>query len=241
MSNVESLLEFARFRSAAAWGGGSATDFYDSEVAEFAAEGSTDPHIARQLFELQLLPFAVRLSVAGRCSLTTGTDVVASEPAPDEAPPSDFEMLDELRTPQAQIRRQIEALRRGSPLLYRERLARRLDFLLRALEEEGEPWAEDSPESLRQMLLFLEGLPEFRCPTITVTPFATFRAQWQADRNQHFAADFVPDGQVRFVVFAPDPGDPGRVQRVSGVVRPANAMKAVETYEVHRWAADART
>jgi hypothetical protein len=148
-------------------------------------------------------------------------------------------VLDVLRTPKDRIREQIKALRSGSRLTYRQHLARRLDFLLKALEEEGESWSDHSPESLRQMLRFLEAVPEFRCPTVTVTPFATFRAQWRADRNQHFAADFVPDGQVRFVLFAPDPGDPERVERVSGIVSTANAMRAIETHQVHRWAADA--
>lgn len=47
------------------------------------------------------------------------------------------------------------------------------------------------------------------------------------------------DGQVRFVVFAPDPRYVDRVQRVSGVVSRVDLMRAVEPYEVHRWAADA--
>jgi hypothetical protein len=146
---------------------------------------------------------------------------------------------DVLRTPTDRIREQMKALRSESRLAYRERLARRLDFLLRALEEEDQPLAEDSPESLRQMLLFLEALPEFRCPTVTVTPFATFRAQWQGHPSEHLAVDFVPDGQVRFVLFAPDPSHLEHVERVSGIVSPANAMKAIESYQVHRWAADA--
>jgi hypothetical protein len=149
--------------------------------------------------------------------------------------------LDVLPKPKDRIREQIKALRSGSRLAYRERLARRLDFLLRTLEEEGESWSDHSPESLRQMLQFLEAVPELRCPTVTVTPFATFRAQWRAESSEHFAVDFVPDGQVRFVVFAADPGHPERVERVSGIVSPANAMKAIETYQVHRWAADAGT
>jgi hypothetical protein len=150
-------------------------------------------------------------------------------------------VLDVLRTPRERIREQVRVLRSGARLPYRQRLARRLDFLLRALEEEEEQLAQDSPESLRQMLLFLEALPDFRCPTVTVTPSATFRAQWQADPARHFAVDFMPDGQIRFVVFAPDPDHPERVERVSGIVGAANAMKAIETYQVHRWAADAGT
>jgi hypothetical protein len=150
-------------------------------------------------------------------------------------------VLDVLRTPKDRIREQIKTLRSGSRLPYREQLARRLTFLLKALEEEGESWSEHSTESLRRMLQFLEAAPDLRCPTVTVTPLATFRAQWQADPSRHFAVDFVPDGQVRFVVFAPDPGHPERVERVSGIVSPANAMKTIETYQVHRWAADAGT
>jgi hypothetical protein len=163
------------------------------------------------------------------------------ESAPDEASVSDFDELDELRTPKGQIRRQITALRLGGALPYRERLARRLEFLLAAPEEEGEEWGEHSPDSLRHMFLFLQDVPHFQYPTVTVTPSATFRAQWQAGQNQHFAVDFLPDGQVRFVVFAPDPRHPERAQRVSGVVSRTDIMKAIEPYKVHRWAADART
>ena len=89
------------------------------------------------------------------------------------------------------------------------------------------------------MLLFLRAAPDLRCPTVTITPSATFRAQWQADRNKHLAIDFLPDGQVRFVVFSPDPRHPDRVQRVSGIVGRGDVMRAVEPYKVHRWAADA--
>jgi hypothetical protein len=153
----------------------------------------------------------------------------------------DSDVPDDLRTPKGELRRQISALRGGAAPPCRERLAGRLDALLDALEEEGEAWADDSPDSLREMLGFLEAVPDFRCPTVTVTPSATFRAEWQAGRNQHFAVDFLADGQVRFVVFAPDPRHADRVQRVSGVVSRADLTRAVEPYEVHRWAADAGT
>jgi hypothetical protein len=89
------------------------------------------------------------------------------------------------------------------------------------------------------MLLFLRAMPDFRCPTVTITPSATFRAEWQAGQNRHLAVDFLPDGQVRFVVFSPDPRHPDRVQRVSGIVDRVDVIRAVEPYNVHRWATDA--
>jgi hypothetical protein len=228
MNIVETLQRFASFRAARA-----ATDISDIDVAITYSEGSTDPYILRRLWD----PTPISFSVAARgVGPTVSADI---ELTPDEVSASGFDVLDDLRTPKGQIQRQITALRRGGGLPYRERLAHRLDFLVAALEEEGETWGEDSPDSLRQMLLFLRAAPDLRCPTVTITPSATFRVQWQAGRNRHFAVDFLPDGQVRFVVFAPDPRHSDRVQRVSGIVNRADVMRAVEPYKVHRWAADA--
>jgi hypothetical protein len=229
MNNVETLQRFASFQAARA-----ATDVFDIDEGIPRNDGSTDLYILRPLWELTPALF----SVAARGVGPTGSADIQS--APDEAPVSDFDVLDELRTPKGQIQRQITAFRRGGGVPYSEGLARRLDVLLAALEEEGETWAEGSPDSLRQMLLLLRAAPDLRCPTVTITPSATFRAQWQAGRNRHFAVDFLPDGQVRFVVFAPDPRHPDRVQRVSGIVNRADVMRAIEPYKVHRWAADAR-
>lgn len=230
MNSVETLQRYATFQAARA-----ATDIFDIDVAIPRNDGSTDAHMLRPTWELAA---AVVYVVAPGVGSSGSADI---ESAPDEAPASDFDVLDELRTPKGQIQRQITALRRGGRLPYRERLARRLNILLEALEEEEETWTENSPESLRQMLLFLQAVPDFRCPTVTITPSATFRAQWQAGRDRHFAVDFLPDGQVRFVVFAPDPRHPDRVQRVSGIVGRADVIRAVEPYNVHRWAADAGT
>lgn len=151
----------------------------------------------------------------------------------------DFATLDVLRTPEGQIRWQIRSVRGVPRLMYRERLARRLEFLVDTMKEDGESWNEDSHESLRTMLLFLQTVPHFRYPVVTVTPSATFRAQWTVGSTRHFAVDFLPDGQVRFVVFCPDPLHPNRVQRVSGIASWENLSSVVEPYKVHRWTADA--
>ena len=239
MSNVESLRAFADFRAAWLWERGATDICHETEIFPVA---STHP-LATQLLSAQLLVADPVASAGARSrSLTGSLDIEMSESPRDEAPLSDFELLDDLRKPQGRMRRQIRALRGSGRLPYRERLARRLEFLLEAPEEEGEEWGEHSPESLRQMLLFLQDIPEFRYPTVAVTPSATFRAQWQRDKSEHFAVDFLPDGQVRFVVFAPDPRHLERVQRVSGVVSRADLKATViEPYKVDRWAADART
>ena len=228
MNNLEVLQRFAKFQAA-----GAATDIFDIDVAVPRNDGSTDPYIRRSSWKLT----PALCYVPARAVRTSASADI--EPVPDEAPVSDFDVLDELRTPKGQIQRQITALRRGGGLSYHERLARRLEFLLEVLEEEEETWAEDSADSLRQMLLFLRSTPDLRSPTVTITPSATFRAEWQAGQNRHLAVDFLPDGQVRFVVFSPDPRRPDRVQRVSGIVSRADVMRAIEPYKVVSWAADA--
>lgn len=151
----------------------------------------------------------------------------------------DFAALDYLRTAEGRIEQLIRSIRDASPLIYRERLSRRLEFLLNAMKEEGEKWSEDSPESLRMMMLFLQTVPDFRYPTVTITPSATFRIQWTVDGNRHFAADFLPDGQVKFVVFCPDPHHSSRIQRISGITSRENLINIVKPYKVHDWAAGA--
>lgn len=149
--------------------------------------------------------------------------------------------LEESRVHAGEIGRQIQALRTGSTVAYRERLADRLVFLMTAMEDEGEEWREGSVESLRQMLSFLGDWPSFAYPTVGVAPDGTFVAQWQAGKEVHFSIDFFPDGGVAFVVFCPDPHHPDRVQRVSGTTSRDSLMDVVAPYQVHRWAAHAGT
>lgn len=236
MSDMNSLGEYAKFRAAGAFisSVGSATDVRLVEVAAAVAEGGTWRASEKQCtWVLRAPPVVENVSSIGALE----TLAFASEN--DDVSLSDFAALDEVRTPEGQMRRQIRGLRAGSRLVYRERLARRLEFLLGAMDEEEEVWSDDSPESLRRMVLFLQDVPTLPYPSVTVTPSATFRAQWTADSNKHFAADFLPNGEVRFVVFCPDPRHPDRVQRVSGLTSWENLIHVVGPYKVLRWAADA--
>ncbi len=201
-----------------------------------ADEGATDPEVTGHAPERRRLSLLWTSRTAGDVSPSVWLKLVSFE---FERSAGDFSALDELRTPEGQIRQAIRGARVGSRLVYRERLARRLEFLLEAMEEEGEPWMQHSPESLRKMLLFLESASDLRYPTVTVTPSATFRAEWKRDPNRHFAVDFLADGQVRFVVFSPDPRHPDRVQRVSGIASWENVLDVLEPYKVRHWAADA--
>jgi len=247
MSEVSTLQPYANFNASCniVLAHTSATDFSWTDQARSLDEGGTESLETFWTGETfrRLYPSVASMARDVSSGGDLGPLIVVSE---QDKPlyrkgMSDFAALDYLRTPEGQIRRQIKSLRRSFELSYRERLARRLEFLLEAMEEEGESWTKDSPESLRRMLLFLDNAPIYRFPTVTVTPSGTFRAQWTASAKRHFALDFLPTGQIHFVVFSPDPRHSNRVQRVSGVTSWECLKEVVEPFKVHHWTADVRT
>jgi hypothetical protein len=246
MSDVDAYREYAKFHAARqiVLDPTSATDFHPIGLGQSLDEGGTDPletwHVHGQQRRLRPWIPSIAQDVSSTGNLAYVVLVSDLDNPTHFTGMGDFAALDDSRTPEGQIRRQIHSLRRGFQLKYCERLARRLEFLLEAMEEEEKGWTEDSPESLRRMLLFLNNVPSFRYPVVTITPSATFRAQWTADEKRHFAIDFLPSGEVRFVVFSPDPRHPNRIQRISGIMSWENLINVIETYRVHHWAADAR-
>lgn len=244
MSDAEVLSDYARYHAAQlhVCGVSSETDVRQTDVAHTAEEECADPSLAWFTLEQRpgLLLEAHRIfhddpSTSGR-TLIIGWEIdeVASFPVLGA-----FTELDDLRAPEGRIRQHIRSLRSARRLAYWDRLARRLEVLLEAMKEEEERWNDDSPESLRLMLLFLESVPTFQYPVVTVTPSTTFRAQWTVDSSRHFAADFLPDGQVRYVVFSPNLQQPDSVQRSSGITRRESLIEFVMPHQVQRWAADA--
>lgn len=235
MDELSTVQEYGGFRPVAPLIWGSATDVHLIDVATTVAEGGTLRAFREQWLSVPRLPLMPERALSNSIRATIGVSQ-----GQGDASSRNSASLDELRTPEGQIRRQVVSLRATPGLLYRERLARRLEFLLAAMEDEGEAWSDDSPESLRRMMLFLQSEPSLGYPSVTVTPSATFRAQWTTDRTRHFAAEFLANGEVRFLVFGPDSRHPDRVQRVTGMANWQSLMHVVEPYNVLRWAADAR-
>jgi len=89
--------------------------------------------------------------------------------------------------------------------------------------------------------MYLESVPKFSDPEITVTPEMTFRAQWSSGPEAHFAASFRPNGMVSFVVFCPDPRRPEQVQRLAGIVAWDSLNEVLKPYKVERWTQSGRS
>jgi len=243
MHDLNAVSEYAKFKASSAYvtALGTATDVHPDYRTEVAAEVGTDFSVTTN--DLNWQRSRRRLFVANSDLLASDQGYVnvlsKFEEVSFSPDMSAFAVLDELRMPEEQIRRQIRKFWADSLLTYRERLSRRLEFLLDAMEEDGEVWSDDSPDSLRMLLRFLESVPDFRYPTVTITPSATFRAQWTAGSDRHFAIDFLPDGQVRLVVFCRDLRHSNRIKRYSGVTSWDSITRDVEPFDIRRWTTDA--
>ena len=158
-------------------------------------------------------------------------------PSPDDAPiSSPFHAIDERRSEAEKVSELIGLIRRSDELPSARRLARRLEDLVRIAQEEEPDQSEISSESLRMFFRFLRAHTDLSEPGVVLTPSGNIRMQWRAALNKFCAAEFLGDGRVNFVVFAPDPHDPHQTLRLSGIALPVeDFMVAVDHYGADRW------
>lgn len=126
---------------------------------------------------------------------------------------SAFDDVLQAASAEAQFAQMLLVFGRNRRIVYRDELVARIHELIRcAAEEDISP----SPDSLRHLIGFLSNHVELTKPGLVLTPHGNFRAQWRKGRNKHFAVEFRPDGEVRYVLFRPNQSDPGRITRSSG-------------------------
>ena len=161
----------------------------------------------------------------------------ANIPSPDDAPiSSPFQTIDERRSEAEKVSEIIGLIRRFDNLPFARRLARRLEDLVRIAQEEEPDQSEMSSESLLMFFGFLKRHTEFAEPGVVLTPSGNIRVQWRTAPNELCVAEFLGDGRVNFVVFAPDPHDPHQTTRLSGIALPVeDFMVAVYRYGARRW------
>lgn len=152
--------------------------------------------------------------------------------------PSVSDELQQIDEPAGKLRIRINSLKRGSSITYRNSVAARLFFLVNAFIEEGSAWTEVSILSLENLEGFLAANLWMEEPTITVTPSATFRAQWTKSEAQHLAIEFLADGAARFVVFSKGSK---RLDINSGITAWRDLIKRLADHKIHEWTSHART
>lgn len=131
----------------------------------------------------------------------------------------------------------ISFVRNHVQLPYSADLAKRLEYLRVASIEEYPEQAPMSIDSLQCFLSFVKREPNLTEPDLVLTYAGNIRAEWHKSRKEHFAVEFLPNGQVHYVVFTRDPDHPTRTDRTSGLVSAATLMQKVKPFDVLSWAA----
>ena len=153
----------------------------------------------------------------------------------EPSPPSPFEGIDERRQERDKVKEQIAIIERSVPVPYARRLANRLTRLNRIAEEEGEYQGEISSGSLRTFIFLLRSSPTLAEPSVVLTPSGNIRAHWQRSPDKLSAAEFFPDGNVRFIRFAPDPQDATETIRLSGTSKVNSFLDTIGRQGFMEW------
>jgi hypothetical protein len=103
----------------------------------------------------------------------------------------------------------------GSDLSFRSRLMDRLSVLASAFAEDYAGQAL-SPRATDALTTFLLGDPSFGYPDLTATPAGDLYAEWRGNAGRALTIEFLDSGDVRYLVFHPNPKHPQRIDRLTG-------------------------
>ena len=129
----------------------------------------------------------------------------------------------------------ISFIRNHLRLAHASNIASRLEYLRETCIEEAPEQAPISVQSLQGFIFFLQRESNLAEPDIVITYAGNIRAEWHRSRKEHFAVEFLPTGQVRYVVFSSDLNHPSRTDRTFGVVSAESLMGKVSPFNVLSW------
>ena len=151
-------------------------------------------------------------------------------------PNSPFEALDDKLADMDKVKKLINHVRLEERIPYSREITDKLNYLFDAVNDDPE---EDpiSPESMKSFISFFKRTPNLKLPEIVLTPSNEIRAQWRVSNNRHFAVVFLPNEDVRFVLFKPNSKDPDKIDRMSGMTSVDSLFEIVQLHNVFEWAA----
>ena len=161
---------------------------------------------------------------------------VAAEHVPISVSP--FDVLEKTKDRDAQLSSLLEFVATALNAPFADRLARRIRLLLDAAKEEEQVTEQPSLDSLRNLLYFFQTQPGLRYPDLVLSPPGFFRAEWYVSPTRYFAAEFLPGGDSRFVVFGPNRLHSQKTLRLSGTVSVDLLSEAVRPFGVFEWASE---
>ena len=140
-----------------------------------------------------------------------------------------------LENEENQVQELIFQIRKSLFIADHESLANRLLILFNDAKEEDPISLGIAAGSLRNFYNFLLLHTNLKCPTLSLTPDYNIYASWRGEQNRVFSVHFLPNENVRFVVFKPNDRHPERKIRLSGTATTDTLIKTVESSGVWDW------
>jgi len=161
-----------------------------------------------------------------------GHDILIGDWPEKEDP---FTQADLLNNEEDQVQELIFRIRKSRSIPYHESLANRLLALFKDAKEEDPDSLGIAAGSLRNFYNFLYLHTNLKHPAISLTPDYNIYASWRGEQNRVFSVHFLPNGDVRFVIFKPNDRHPGRQIRLSGIATSDILMETVAPDSVSDW------
>ena len=145
---------------------------------------------------------------------------------------SPFDKLDQDALNDERILKIIDSFNGLKNLPYRERLIRRLTFLLEIeMEEDPENW-KFYPESLSSFLHFIRLHQNLKYPDVCLTPDGFIQVQWREASNRNLVLEFLLDHSIHFVLFK-QKGD--QAELFYGVAGPESVWEEIKIHGADKW------
>jgi len=150
-----------------------------------------------------------------------------------------FTQPDLVSTKDDQAQDLIHQIRKSLIISNQENIANQLITLFNFAKEERPDSPGIAVSSLSSFYDFLILFENIKTPTLSLTPDHNIYASWRAERRI-FSAHFLPDGDIRFVLFRPNNRHPNRKIRITGTATGDMLLKIVAPENLRDWVLDER-
>ena len=145
-----------------------------------------------------------------------------------------FTQSDLVSTKDDQAQELIHQIRTSSFVSNRDSLANQLITLFNFAKEERPASPGIAVNSLSSFFDFIKLHANIRTPSLSLSPDHNIYASWRGE-NRIFSAHFLPDGDIRFVLFKPNNRHPQRKIRVSGTATGDTLTEIIAPESLSDW------
>jgi len=145
-----------------------------------------------------------------------------------------FTQSDLVSTKDEQAQELILQIRKSFFIFNQENLANQLITLFNFAKEERPTSPGISVNSLSSFYDFLKLNTNIRTPNLSLSPDRNIYASWRVEKRV-FSAHFLPEGDIRFVLFKPNKRHPKRKIRVTGIATSDTLMEIIAPENLSDW------